>query len=98
MHKQSTLQNLLKNWIDAGYHFEQGIISESVFLRAQAGAMETASRLKPNKAKDAASLLMFAVLLWKEETGIPDTPTHIAMDKMLGHVVDFLQNKEIFEG
>lgn len=41
MHK-STLQNLLRNWIEAGDHFEQGLISESVFLRAQAGAMETA--------------------------------------------------------
>jgi hypothetical protein len=34
---------------------------------------------------------MFAVLLWKEETVTPTTPCQIAMDKMLGHVVDFLE-------
>lgn len=90
MHK-STLQNLLKNWIEASQHFEQGLISESVFLRAQAGAMETASQLKPMNASDAVTQLMFVVLIWKEETGEPSTPSHIAMDKMLGHVVDFLQ-------
>lgn len=90
MHK-STLKNLLKNWIDAGEHFEQGLISESVFLRAQAGAMETSSKVIPRTAKEAAIQLMFVVLLWKEEVGEPSTPTHIAMDAMLGHVVDFLQ-------
>jgi hypothetical protein len=38
------------------------------------------------------------LVIWKEETGEPSTPSHIAMDKMLGHVVDFLQEKRIFEG
>lgn len=91
MHKKSTLQNLLKNWIDAGEHFEQGLISESVFLRAQFRAADIASSIKPANAKEAATQLMFAVLLWKEEIGTPYDPTHIAMDKMLGHVAGFLQ-------
>ena len=33
------------------------------------------------------------VLLWKEEVTTPTIPSHIAMDKMLGHVVDFLQEE-----
>ena len=88
---KSTLQDLLKIWVEAEEHFEQGYISEGVFLRTQARAIDTASRLKPLTAKEAAAQLMFAVLIWKEETGDPAIPTHVAMDKMLGHVVDFLQ-------
>jgi hypothetical protein len=88
---KSTLQNLLKNWIEAGEHFEQGLISESVFLRAQFRAADVASSIQPSNTKDAATQLMFAVLLWKEETVTPTTPCQIAMDKMLGHVVDFLE-------
>lgn len=88
---KSTLQDLLKIWVDAEEHFELGHISEGVFLRTQARAIDTASRLKPLTAKEAAAQLMFAVLIWKEEVITPTTPSHIAMDKMLGHVVDFLQ-------
>ncbi|MEQ1789075.1 MAG: hypothetical protein ABL857_01390 [Rickettsiales bacterium] len=66
--------------------------AESVFLHAQFRAADVASSITPTNAKDAAAQLMFAVLLWKEETGTPTTPCQIAMDKMLGHVVDFLQN------
>ena len=88
---KSTLQELLKIWVDAEEHFELGYISESVFLRTQARAIDTASRLKPQTSKEAAAQLMFAVLIWKEEVITPTTPPHIAMDKMLGHVVDFLQ-------
>lgn len=45
----------------------------------------------PITAKEAAAQLLLAVLIWKEEVITPTTPPHIAMDKMLGHVVDFLQ-------
>lgn len=94
---KSAIQHTLKHWLDAAEHFEQGLISENIFLRAQAGAMETASHLKPTSTNEAVTMLMFAVLLWKEETGEPTTPTHIAMDKMLGSVVDFLQGDIIPE-
>lgn len=88
---KSTLQELLKIWVDAEVHFEQGRIFESVFLRTQARAIDTASRLQPLSAKEAAAQLLLAVLIWKEEVITPTTPSHVAMDKMLGHVVDFLQ-------
>lgn len=90
---KSTLQELLKIWVDAEVHFEEGRISESVFLRTQARAIDTASRLQPLSTKEAAAQLLLAVLIWKEEVITPTTPPHIAMDKMLGHVVDFLQKQ-----
>ena len=94
---KSTMQNLLNNWIDAGDHFEKGLISESVFLRAQLRAADVASSIQPLNRKDATALLTFATLLWKEEIGKPNTSCQIAMDKMLIHVVSFLQGKN-FEG
>jgi len=88
---KSAIQYTLEHWLEVAEHFEQGIISERTFLRAQAGAMETASKVIPRNAKEATTQLMFAVLLWKEEVTTPTIPTHIAMDKMLDHVMDFLQ-------
>lgn len=85
------IQYTLEHWLEVAEHFEQGIISERTFLRAQAGAMETASQVIPRNAKEAAAQLMFAIMLWKEEVTTPITSTHIAMDKILGSVVDFLK-------
>ena len=43
MHK-SAIQYTLEHWLEVAEHFEQGIISERTFLRAQAGAMDTAKQ------------------------------------------------------
>lgn len=89
---QSAITLTLKHWLDAAEHFEHGIIYESTFLRAQAGAIDTASRLKPTTSTDAATMLTFITMLWKEEIGTPPyTPVQIAMDKMFGNIIEFLQ-------
>lgn len=85
----------LKHWLDAANHFEHGIIYESTFLRAQAGAIDTASRLKPTTTSDAVTMLTFITILWKEEIHTPTTPAQIAMEKMLENLMDFFGNTKL---
>lgn len=88
---KSAILFTLNHWLDAADHFEKGFISASTFLRAQAGAINTASHLKPTTPQEAVIMLQFFILLWKEQTGTSYTPMYVTMEKMLGSVVEFLE-------
>lgn len=77
--------------MEAADHYENGIIYESTFLRAQAGAIDTASRLKPTTTAEAVTMLTFITMLWKQEIHTPTTLAQIAMEKMMENLMDFLK-------
>lgn len=91
MTKPHKLRDLLRDWLDISQRFEKGMISENVFLRIHTTLAQEASHIKPTILEEARAQLLLAVLMWKEDTFPSPLPCHEAMDRMFGHVVDFLE-------
>lgn len=87
------IQDLLQDWLDIARRYEQGMIPEKIFTSIHITLAQQASTIKPTILEEANAQLLLFKLMWKTQTSNPTTPFNIAMDKMLGHVVEFFSNK-----